>query len=54
MPDDNAWKARINQITDPKELLKKLVDLADSCPVGDPYYADLYEAIIDRAREMIK
>jgi len=35
-------------------LLVELVELNDRVEgVGDPYYKDLYEAIIDRAREII-
>lgn len=50
---DQEWKARVAAIEDPAELLRELVQLDDDVAgVGDPYYRDLYDAIIERARTL--
>lgn len=50
---DEEWFAAVKQITKKKDLLQELVDLDDEVMgVGDPYYRDFYQAIIDRAREL--
>lgn len=48
MSDDNDWKQKVSTITDPFELLNELVDLHTYSGI-DPYYKDLYEAIINQA-----
>ena len=53
MMTDDQWKAQIYKIEDPRELLYELVKLDDSVNgVGDPYYRDLYQTIIDKARAL--
>lgn len=50
---DDQWKAEIYKIEDPRELLYELVKLDNEVSgVGDPYYRDLYQTIIDKARAL--
>lgn len=52
---DKLWKKKLNTITDPKELLKELVRLEDAVAgLGDPYYDDLYQAIIEQAKRILR
>ena len=50
--DDAQWIASLKTMTT-DQLLDALIELDDNVGgVGDPYYRDLYGAVIERAREI--
>jgi hypothetical protein len=52
---DDEFKRRVSTIESEAELLRELIDLQDSTAgIGDPYYRDLFEAIIERARLLLR
>lgn len=54
MQTDEEWKNSLKLIYRADDLLVELVRLQDNTlGVGDPYFKDLFEAIINRARDLI-
>lgn len=53
---DEKWKARVEQITDPMDMLKEMIDgiHAGFLGVPDPYYRDLYTCLLKQAEKVIE
>jgi hypothetical protein len=51
---DELWAFETKRETSLEQLMKRLVLFDDAVGgVGDPYYQDLYQVVIDRAREIL-